>query len=70
MSNQSGYCPWCQAELDIEEIEAHSRNIIWSRCKTFRCKGMRENVKSDPEGWVLDPLFVRGRYMYSKWCND
>lgn len=64
MYNKPGYCPLCHAELPLQAVEAHTQNRCWGPCLTPRCNN-REDLKSDSEGWILEPQKWRGRYVYS-----
>lgn len=65
ISNQIGYCPYCHVEIYIEAVEADSNNLIFTKCRTNRCRLKNQAIKTDPQGFILDPYTVRGRYVFS-----
>ena len=66
MTFRPAYCPWCGEPIAVYGYEAHSQNILWERCKTLRCPGIKTELKTDPMGFVLEPANMRGKYVYAR----
>lgn len=66
MNSKPAYCPNCNAELELKEIEPYSLNLVWKPCNTPWCRVKHNDVKTDPSGFILDPSYVRGRYIYNR----
>jgi hypothetical protein len=60
------YCPSCGAELWISSYEAISGNIIWNPCGGRNCYFRQISYKTDPNGFVMEPSSLRGRYLYTR----
>jgi hypothetical protein len=61
-----GYCMWCGMEVTPQEIEASTGNVFWCCCSTPQCRGNKIRLKTDAEGFVLDPINLLGHYIYSR----
>jgi len=61
----TGYCPDCSAEMELDGYEAHTKNIIWKPCRTRDCK-RKKIIKSSQQGYVLEPDFYKGRYIFAR----
>jgi hypothetical protein len=51
--------------MRVYGYEAMSMNIIWQKCSNPNCRYRDIEIKSDPQGFVLEPVKLRGKYLYS-----
>ena len=63
---KSGYCPFCGSEVSVDELDITFTETIWSPCQTSNCRGNRERILTDATGFVIEPLDIQGRYIYSR----
>jgi len=66
MTSRPAYCPWCGEPITLYGYEAHSQNILWEQCKTPRCPGIKNELKTDSMGYVLEPSNMRGKYVFAR----
>lgn len=60
------YCPYCSTEISEIAFEAVTKHIYWTPCKSNKCRYSNVSFKSDEEGFVIEPLTFRGRYILTR----
>ena len=65
MKTRYGFCPCCGAEIAMLSKEAVTQNPIFAACHTERCQLAKEEIKTDPNGFVMEPPEYRGYYIWS-----
>jgi hypothetical protein len=60
------FCPSCGADLCISEYETFTRNIVWNPCGSRHCYYRKVSIKTDANGFVMEPAQARGRYLYTR----
>lgn len=60
------YCPYCNTEISVKSYEAVTSHVYWDTCKNMRCKYSGVSLKSDENGFVIEPAFLRGRYIFTR----
>lgn len=65
MVHKIGYCPWCNREITVMSI-CVDKSILWNPCQNPKCKGSKHQIRTDPAGFILEPVLIATRYIYGK----
>lgn len=68
MSHEISYCPYCGEELEFQSYEHLTCHRVYKPCgcRVYKKQCGTEQIKMDSEGFCLDPLRLRGRYLIKR----